>query len=121
MVPVEEKVTAHLARGGILSLFPEGAMNTALNPSSLNTFRYGVFVCVCVCVFFFFFSEVSTRAGSCWCAVWMVICVNCGHTNHALPPLAPPPPLRRHVFVLLQLFSLCSFSCSFFFHYLQPQ
>ena len=58
-MPVEEKVSAHLARGGILSLFPEGAMNTAPNPSSLNTFRYGV----CVC-FLFFFSSSSSSSSS---------------------------------------------------------
>ena len=41
MLVVEEKVTAHLDRGGVLNLFPEGAMNTAQPPLKLQTFRHG--------------------------------------------------------------------------------
>ena len=42
MAPVEEEVSRHLEAGGVLTLFPEGAMNRA-DPSKLMTFRYGTF------------------------------------------------------------------------------
>lgn len=42
MKPVEERVTEHLKLGGILTVFPEGAMNKG-NVDVLQTFRFGTF------------------------------------------------------------------------------
>lgn len=42
MAGVEARVEEHLAAGGILSLFPEGALNKK-DPDTLQTFRYGTF------------------------------------------------------------------------------
>jgi 1-acyl-sn-glycerol-3-phosphate acyltransferase len=41
MAVVEKEVEEHLSGGGILSLFPEGAVNK--KPGILQTFRHGTF------------------------------------------------------------------------------